>query len=61
MHNNQKYRSGHKSLTWAMIGLLIIIIGVSTLLGIVIWNYIWPIIIIIIGILIIVGALFDDK
>jgi hypothetical protein len=57
MHNDRKHRNAYDRLIWLFIGLIIVTIGVSTLLGIDIWNYLWPMIIILVGILIIVGAL----
>lgn len=41
-----------------IIGLIIIIAGVSWLMGYQFWNIFWPLIVIIIGVLIVVGALY---
>jgi len=37
---------------------VLILLGLSALLGIDIWRYLWPIVIILVGLLIIVSALF---
>ena len=41
-----------------IIGLIIIIAGVSWLMGYEFWNIFWPLIVIIVGVLIVVGALY---
>ncbi|MGA2675418.1 MAG: hypothetical protein ACLQG5_03650 [Methanobacterium sp.] len=41
-----------------LIGVILILLGLSALLGIDIWRYLWPIVIILVGLLIIVSALF---
>lgn len=41
-----------------VIGIAIILVGIASLLGIEFWNYLWPLIIIIIGVLITSGALY---
>lgn len=41
-----------------VIGLIIIIAGVSWLLGYEFWNIFWPLIVIVVGVLIVVGALY---
>ena len=41
-----------------IIGIILIFAGISALLGIDIWQYFWPIIAILLGILIIIGAIF---
>lgn len=41
-----------------IIGIILILWGVSDLFGIDLWRYIWPIIAIVLGILIILGAVF---
>jgi hypothetical protein len=40
-----------------LFGILLILFGVSAYYGIDLWRYIWPIIIVIVGILIIAGAI----
>lgn len=42
-----------------IVGVLLILFGLSSIYGFVIWNYIWPIIIIIVGILIVAGAIYS--
>ena len=39
-------------------GFIIVIIGLAILSGLSIWNYLWPLLIVILGILIIAGALY---
>ena len=41
-----------------LIGILLILVGLSSIYGLNIWTYLWPIIIILIGILIILGAIY---
>jgi hypothetical protein len=41
-----------------LIGVILILLGLSALLGIDIWRYLWPIVIILVGLLIIASALF---
>ena len=41
-----------------IVGILLVLFGLSAIYGFNIWTYIWPIIIIIIGILIIAGAIY---
>ena len=41
-----------------IIGIILIFAGISALLGINIWQYFWPIIAILLGLLIIIGAIF---
>lgn len=41
-----------------IIGLIIIIAGVSWLMGYQFWNIFWPLIVIVVGVLIVVGALY---
>ena len=49
---------GGRSYIWGMvIGLFIILIGVSALIRIDIWNYIWALFIIIIGLVIVVNSI----
>ena len=56
---------GAASVVWAIFGIIIILIGLGVFLnvayGISISNYIWPAILVIIGILIIVGALSTRR
>jgi hypothetical protein len=40
-----------------LFGILLILFGVSAFYGVAIWRYVWPIIIVIVGILIIAGAI----
>ncbi|MDH5793691.1 MAG: zinc ribbon domain-containing protein [Candidatus Bathyarchaeota archaeon] len=42
-----------------IIGTIIILLGVSFVLGIEIWNYLWALIIVVIGILIVAGAIYS--
>lgn len=42
-----------------IIGAIILLLGVSLLLGIEIWNYLWTFIIIVVGVLIVVGAIYS--
>lgn len=42
-------------------GTILILIGVSFFVGWDFWNYIWPILIIIVGLLIIAGAIYGYK
>lgn len=41
-----------------IIGIILILWGLSDLLGIDLWHYIWPVIAIVLGILIILGGIF---
>lgn len=41
-----------------IIGIILILWGLSDLLGIDLWHYIWPVIAIVLGILIILGGVF---
>ena len=51
---------GH--LVWPLIiGIILILWGLSDLLGIDIWHYIWPILAIVLGILIILGGIFGRR
>jgi uncharacterized membrane protein YvbJ len=40
-----------------LFGVLLIMVGVSTFYGVSLWRYLWPIIIVILGILIVAGAI----
>jgi hypothetical protein len=42
-----------------LVGALLILFGLSSIYGFAIWEFIWPIIIVIVGILIISGALYN--
>jgi uncharacterized membrane protein YvbJ len=42
-------------------GVVLILLGLSSLYGFAIWTYIWPALIILIGILIILGAIFGSR
>lgn len=42
-------------------GIILIMIGLSAFIGWDIWNYLWVVIIIIIGLLIILGAIYSRK
>ncbi|UCE95849.1 MAG: zinc ribbon domain-containing protein [Candidatus Bathyarchaeota archaeon] len=42
-------------------GIIVVIFGLAILLGFEIWTYLWPIIIVIVGILIVVGALYGMR
>ncbi len=44
-----------------IVGILLIIFGLSSIYGFSVWHYIWPIVIVIVGILIILGAIFSYK
>ena len=65
--DRQNYRYGWFGIPYArifwplLIGIILIILGVSALLGIDIWHYFWPIIAIIIGLLIIFGVILSPR
>jgi len=44
-----------------IVGVFLIIFGLSSIYGFSVWQYIWPIVIVIIGILIIGGAIYSYK
>lgn len=44
-----------------IIGIILIVWGLSDLFGIDLWHYVWPIIAIVLGILIILGAIFGRR
>ncbi|MGO9387886.1 MAG: hypothetical protein ACLPWD_07565 [Methanobacterium sp.] len=44
-----------------LIGVILILLGLSALLGIDIWRYFWPIVAILLGILIILSALIRHR
>ncbi len=57
MHNK-----GEKSIIWPLlISIILITIGLSTLLGIDIWQYFWPIIIIVAGLMIMFSAIIKRN
>ena len=67
MDEDRKHRHHHGwfgfpygHLVWPLlIGIILILLGLSALLGINLWHYIWPIIAIVLGILIISGGIFS--
>lgn len=44
-----------------IVGVFLIIFGLSSIYGFSVWQYIWPIVLVIIGILIIGGAIYSYK
>jgi uncharacterized membrane protein YvbJ len=42
-----------------IIGMIIILVGVSSLLKIELWDYLWALLIVVVGILIVAGALYS--
>ena len=44
-----------------IIGIILILLGLSSVYGFDVWQYLWPAIIIIIGLLIILGAIFRAR
>jgi uncharacterized membrane protein YvbJ len=44
-----------------IIGVILILIGLSSVYGFHFWTYIWPILIVIVGILIIAGAIYSTR
>jgi uncharacterized membrane protein YvbJ len=44
-----------------IIGIILILVGLSSIYGFEIWRYLWPALIVIIGILIIVGAIYSTR
>lgn len=44
-----------------IIGVILVMVGLSSIYGFAIWNYIWPAVIIIIGLLIIIGAIYNTR
>jgi len=68
MDNRREYRRNrlfgfpYSHLIWPLvIGIILICAGLSDLIKIDIWHYIWPVIAIVLGILIIVGGIFSGK
>ncbi len=44
-----------------IIGVILILVGLSSVYGFEIWRYIWPAIIVIVGLLIIIGAIYNTR
>ncbi len=44
-----------------IIGIILILVGLSSIYGFEIWRYLWPALIVIIGILIIAGAIYSTR
>ena len=44
-----------------IIGAILILVGLSSVYGFEVWNYIWPAMIVIIGVLIIAGAIYSTR
>ena len=42
-----------------LFGVLLIMVGVSTFYGVSLWRYLWPIIVVILGVLIVAGAISE--
>jgi len=52
----------YSHLIWPLvIGIILICAGLSDLIKIDIWNYVWPMIAIVLGILIIIGGIFGSR
>ena len=59
---NRWFKFPYSHLVWpVVIGIILICAGLSDLIKIDIWHYIWPTIAIVLGILIIVGGIFSSK
>jgi uncharacterized membrane protein YvbJ len=66
-HRDQRYRHRNECfglpnggmIVGLLFGILLILFGVSAYYGVSLWRYLWPIIIVIVGILIIAGAISD--
>jgi len=57
-HRNEFFGLPNGSMIVGLLfGILLILFGVSSFYGIALWRYIWPIIIVIVGILIVAGAI----
>jgi uncharacterized membrane protein YvbJ len=44
-----------------IVGLILVVIGVGMALGYNVWNYFWPLIIVIVGVLIVAGAIYGRR
>ena len=44
-----------------IVGIVLILLGLSSLFGIDVWHYIWPVIAIILGLVIILGVIFGQR
>ena len=42
-------------------GIIVVIIGLAIALGVEIWSYLWPLLIVVVGILIIAGAMYGMR
>ena len=42
-------------------GIIVVLIGLAILLGFNIWNYLWPLILLVVGILIVAGAIYGMR
>ena len=66
-HRDRRYRHRNEifglpnggMIVGLLFGILLILFGVSAYYGVSLWRYLWPIIIVIVGILIIAGAISD--
>ncbi|HEX3013411.1 MAG TPA: hypothetical protein VHO92_03940 [Methanobacterium sp.] len=59
---NRWFTFPYSNLIWPLvIGIILICAGLSDLIKIDIWHYIWPTIAIVLGILIIIGGIFGSK
>ena len=57
-HRNEAFGLPNGSMIVGLLfGILLILFGISTYYGIELWRYLWPIIIVIVGILIVAGAI----
>ena len=44
-----------------IIGIVLIMIGLSSIYGFSVWQYLWPAIVIVVGLLIIIGAIYRTR
>lgn len=59
---NRWFTFPYSYLIWPLvIGIILICAGLSDLIKIDIWNYVWPMIAIVLGILIIIGGIFSGR
>ncbi len=59
-HRNECFGLPHGGLIIGILfGVLLILFGLSSYYGFAIWDYIWPIVIVIVGILIIISAIYN--